>query len=113
MNGNMASDPPKSILPVTFSCLYAPVLELEIDVKNEDRAEALHQAWAQAMMKYNPHGVDKLKRQLKRKLGPIYSFYDLSDVILTFINTDGKREEIHCNAASYPINPDDYPDELN
>lgn len=40
-----------------------------------------------------------MQKQLKRKLGSIYTFYDQLAIALCFVNADGKRDEVRVTAT--------------
>ena len=82
------------ILKVSFNCLYADDFEVDIELIDENRMQGLADGWVKAIKHYCPHDVRKMQKQLKRKLGPIYNFHDLSDVVLRYMNADGKRDEV-------------------
>lgn len=81
-------------LTVSFYCLYASDFEINIELVNANRVQGLQDAWNKAFEQYCPNNIQKMQKQLKRKLGSIYNFDDLSDIIMRFINADGKRDEI-------------------
>lgn len=82
------------ILSVTFECLYAPEIDINIEMIDDDRVEALLTAWKRAIDHYCPNLSERLNKQLKRKLGSIHHFYDITDTKLSYINESGKREQI-------------------
>lgn len=82
------------VLTVNFYCLYAADLEVNVELVNENRMQGLEEAWNKVIRKYCPNNIPKMQKQLKRKLGKIYNFHDLSDIVLHFINDTGKRDEI-------------------
>lgn len=85
------------ILKVSFYCLYAGDFDVDVELVDENRMQGLQDGWNKAIEHYCPNDVQKMQRQLKSKLGDIYNFNDLSDVILHFINADGKRDEIRAS----------------
>lgn len=85
------------VLTVSFSCLYAPDFEVQVELVDENRSQGLKDAWNKAIEHYCPNDVLKMQRQLKRKLGSIYNFDDLSDVELRWMGENGKRDEVRAN----------------
>lgn len=82
------------ILSVNFYCRYAGELDLKLELADEGKVEGLDYAWNNALEYYCPDNITQMKKQLKRKLGPIYSLQDQLELVLRFMNTDGKRDEI-------------------
>lgn len=82
------------ILTVSFYCLYATDFEIDVELVQENRVQALQDAWKGAFEHYCSNSIPKMQKQLKRKLGSIYNFDDLSGVVMSFVNADGKRDEI-------------------
>ncbi|WP_436661092.1 hypothetical protein [Acinetobacter sp. P1(2025)] len=83
------------VLTVSFSCYYAEPYEVDITLEDDNnRMLGLEQGWNKAIEHYCPDRITQMKKQLKRKLGGVYSFHDLSDVVLSFIDENRKREEI-------------------
>lgn len=85
------------VLTVSFYCLYAPDFEVQVELVDENRSQGLKDAWNKAIEHYCPNDVSKMQRQLKRKLGSIYNFDDLSDVELRWMGENGKRDEVRAN----------------
>lgn len=83
-----------STLTVTFYCLFADDFQLNIELVDTNQVQGLQDAWLKAFEQYCPNNVPKMQKQLKRKLGSIYNFDDLSNIVMRFINTNGKRDEI-------------------
>lgn len=81
-------------LTVIFYCLYAEDFELNIELIDANRVQGLQDAWLKAFEHYCSNNVPKMQKQLKRKLGSIYNFDHLSDIVMRFINANGKRDEI-------------------
>ncbi|MEC6128201.1 hypothetical protein [Acinetobacter ursingii] len=93
------------MLSVTFECLYAPELDIKVEMIDEDRVEALLTAWKRAIIHYCPNLSERLSKQLKRKLGSIYHFNDITETKLSYINESGKREQISIiGVVQLPLN---------
>lgn len=89
-------------LSVNFDCLFAKSFEVNVELENANRVHGLQQAWTKAFENYCPNEISKMQKQLKRKLGSIFNFHDLSDVVIRFTNAEGKREEIRLT-TNYPM----------
>ncbi|MEC6128161.1 hypothetical protein [Acinetobacter ursingii] len=96
------SDENPLILTVSFYCLYAADFEVNIELVNANRVEGLQEAWNKAFECYCSNNIPKMRKQLKRKLGSIYNFDDLSDIVVRFLNANGKRDEIRV-MTNYPM----------
>lgn len=81
-------------LSVNFHCLYREDFEVNVELIDANRMQGLQDAWDKAIEQYCPNNIQQMKKQLKRKLGSIYNFHDQSDVVLHFLNANGKRDEI-------------------
>lgn len=88
------SDEKPLTLTVNFYCLYAADFEVNVELVSANRIQGLQDAWNKAIEQYCPNNIPKMQKQLKRKLGSIYNFDDQSDVVLRFMNANGKRDEI-------------------
>lgn len=82
------------ILKVSFGCLYASDFEIDVELIDENRVLGLENGWQKAIEHYCPDNIERMKKQLKRKLGSIYNFDDISNIVLRFKNANGKRDEI-------------------
>ena len=89
-------------LTVNFYCLYAADFEVYVALMNENRVQGLQDAWNKAFEHYCFNNIPKMQKQFKRKLGSIYSFDDLSNIVMTFINSNGKSDEIRV-MTNYPM----------
>ncbi|MGL6081624.1 MAG: hypothetical protein ACRC4N_03880 [Gammaproteobacteria bacterium] len=81
-------------LTVVFCCKYADDFEVSIPLIGDDRVQALNMGWRKGIEHYCPRNIEGMLKQLKRKLGGIYNFHDLSDIVLRFKDLDGKWDEI-------------------
>lgn len=82
------------IMTVSFYCKYAEDFEVKVELIDHNRMQGLQDGWNKAIEHYCPNDIKTMQKQLKRKLGSIYNFHDQSDIILRFMNADGKRDEI-------------------
>lgn len=88
-----------ALLKVRFYCQYADDFEINIELVDSNRVEGLQSAWNKAIEHYCPSETQKMQKQLKRKLGSIYTFYDQLAIVLCFVNADGKRDEVRVTAT--------------
>lgn len=91
-----------TILELRFYCQYAEDFELNIELIDANRVQGLQDGWDKAIKHFCPNDIQKMQKLLKRKLGSIYNFDDLSDIVMRFINANGKRDEIRVT-TNYPM----------